>query len=219
MHANFEELLSIRDSTPVDAAATQHVSGCHHCQRQLERLHSIKNDLRDLPQFAPPPRVWVGIREDLARPVPHRQNRAWLLATAAALSGAVVALAFLAPLHVRDGHRAADAAIAANADVDAQMLGTLVTRSQRLEEILQNLPRRPTVQRAATSAAIDELQSRIQMLDLQLTEVADAGNDRARINRLWNARVQLLNSLVYVRYAESFREGTGSMSSANFGAI
>jgi hypothetical protein len=211
MHANVEELLSIRDHAPIAAAAAEHVSNCSHCQRELERLHSLKNELRDLPQYAPPPRVWLAIREDLERPAVPRQNRGWLVATAAVLSGAVVALAFLAPLHIRDGQRAADA--------DEQILGTLVTRSQRLEEILQNLPRRPTVQRAATSAAIDDLQSRIQVLDLQLTEVADAAADRARINRLWNARVQLLNSLVYVRYTESFREGTGSMSSANFGAI
>jgi predicted nucleic acid-binding protein len=211
MHAKFEELLSIRDSTPVAAATTEHFSGCCHCQRVLERLHSLKNELGDLPQYAPPPRVWLGILEDLERPEVNRPNRGWLMATATALSTAVVALAIIAPLHVRDSHQPADG--------DEQTLGTLVTRSQRLEEILQNLPRRPTVQRAATSAAIEDLQSRIQVLDLQLTEVADAADDRARINQLWSARVQLLNSLVYVRYAESFREGIGFMSSASLGAI
>jgi hypothetical protein len=73
------------------------------------------------------------------------------------------------------------------------------------------------VERAATSAAIDELQTRIQMLDQQLS--AAANDDGYRTQRLWSARVQLMNSLVYVRYAEAARNSDRSDPSSTIGAI
>jgi hypothetical protein len=99
------------------------------------------------------------------------------------------------------------------------MIGSLVTRSQRLEGILQSLPRRPTVERAATSATIDELQARIQLLDLQLSTVATSDPDRDRTQRLWNTRVQLLSSLVSVRCAEAARDGDASVNPFLIGVI
>jgi hypothetical protein len=66
------------------------------------------------------------------------------------------------------------------------------------------------VERAGTSAAIDELQTRIQALDLELFALQqnalqqnDIDPDQAQ--RLWSERVQLLTSLVGVRYAEASR--------------
>jgi hypothetical protein len=99
------------------------------------------------------------------------------------------------------------------------MIGSLVTRSQQLENILQRLPRRPTVERAATSATIDELQARIQVLDLQLSTVVKSDPDRDRAQRLWNTRVTLLNSLVSVRYAEAVSDGYRSVNPPDSGVI
>jgi hypothetical protein len=73
------------------------------------------------------------------------------------------------------------------------------------------------VERAATSAAIDDLQTRIQILDQQLS--AAANDDRYRTQRLWSARVELMNSLVYVRYAEAARNGDRPDHSSTIGAI
>jgi len=100
----------------------------------------------------------------------------------------------------------------------ADSVGTLMQRSQRLDAVLQVLPRRPQVERAGTSATIDELQNRIQMLDLQLSAATgEQHHDDAR--RLWNARVELMNSLVHVRYAEAAANADLSEPSTNLGAI
>ena len=74
-------------------------------------------------------------------------------------------------------------------------------RSQRLDALLQILRRPAQVERAGTSATIDELQSRIQLLDLQLS--ATPKDQLPHAQRLWSARVELMNSLVHVRYAEA----------------
>ena len=41
------------------------------------------------------------------------------------------------------------------------------------------------------------------MLDWQLAYGSDAGLDRVQARRLWSERVELMDSLVKVRYAES----------------
>jgi RNA polymerase sigma factor (sigma-70 family) len=58
----------------------------------------------------------------------------------------------------------------------------------------------------------DELQTRIQLLDLQLSTVATSDSDQDRAQRLWSTRVQLLSSLVSVRYAEAVRDGEASVN-------
>ena len=41
MHANLQQLLSIRDGAPVDAECRAHVAECRYCQRELEQLDQI----------------------------------------------------------------------------------------------------------------------------------------------------------------------------------
>jgi hypothetical protein len=206
MHADFQELLSLRDGAAVPDATERHVADCARCRVELARLNRIGHELRQLPQFSVPPLAWPAIREELGR-LPHaRQNWSWLTVYAAAVFSAVIALAFLWSIHL-GGHMAADTVVAGSNVEPKDALGTLVTRSQELEEILQNLPQRPTVQHVATSAAIDELQTRIQVLDLQLAAAPKDVSERAQVDRLWSTRVQLLNSLVHVRYAEAVRDG------------
>jgi hypothetical protein len=208
MHADFQELLSLRDGAPVHAGTQQHVAACAQCRLELERLKRIEDELRQLPQFSPPPLVWSAVREELGRLPLRRQNWSWLTVYAAAVCGAVIALVFLWSIHLGRGAAAIDAVAARGGEDRQDALGTLVTRSQELEAILQGLPARPTVQHVATSAAIVELQSRIQVLDWQLAAVPKDEPDRAQVNLLWSARVQLLDSLVHVRYAEAVRDGS-----------
>jgi hypothetical protein len=101
---------------------------------------------------------------------------------------------------------------------ETEAIGTLITRSQRLEAILHTLPPRPNVERAGTSAAIDELQTRIQLVDSQLSDPIKSGLDRSQAQRLWSARVELLDSLVHVRYAEAASAGDWTHS-FNIGVI
>jgi hypothetical protein len=57
------------------------------------------------------------------------------------------------------------------------------------------------------------------MLDLQLSSVIKNDADREQAQRLWSARVELLDSLVYVRYAEAARNGYESVNTIDTGVI
>ncbi len=67
MHANLQQLLSLRDGAPVDAAVREHVAGCRHCQRELEQLECVTRGLRTLPDQDAPPSAWTEIRARLRR--------------------------------------------------------------------------------------------------------------------------------------------------------
>jgi hypothetical protein len=219
MHADFQELLGLRDGASSDADVGRHVARCVHCTRELGRLTALKNELRQLPRLEPPPNSWPAIRDELARsPIrPRRGGRLFLSAAATLI--VVVALAFLLSTHRDRGAAVAGGTIARSASDGNDMIGLLVTRSQQLEGVLQSLPRRPTVERASTSATIDELQTRIQLLDLQLSTVATSDPDHDRTQCLWDTRVQLLSSLVSVRYAEAVRDGDASVNPFLSGVI
>jgi hypothetical protein len=70
---------------------------------------------------------------------------------------------------------------------------------------LRRLPSRPVVERASTTTTIDSLQSSIQWLDYQLSVAADVGLSERQAAQLWEDRIQLMDSLVKVRFAEAQR--------------
>jgi len=214
MHANFQELLNLRDAAPVDARIAGHVAECRQCRLELERLSALKAALRGLPQLSPPNGMWQAIREDMEVTSP-RVRHMLIGAAATVLIGGILVL-----IQIRQVHRASGpAAPVASADADGQPLQRLVMRSQQLEDLLRRLPPRPSVERAATSAAIDDLQTRIEVLDLQLDTLPSGDQERDRAQRLWNARVQLLHSLIDVRYAEALRDAEGAVNSQFSGVI
>jgi hypothetical protein len=207
MHADFQELLAIRDGAPIDAMLAQHARECPECSRRLTRLTALKNELRQLPGFEPPQRSWAAIRSRMQRLPPRRPSRAPVAALAASIALAVLVLPLM--------HRTP---VLTTTDDDREGLGALMRRSQRLDAVLQVLPRRPQVELAGTSATIDELQNRIQLVDHQLaTASADQHGDD--VQRLWSARVELMNSLVHVRYAEAAGSADLSEPSTNLGAL
>jgi hypothetical protein len=206
MHATFKELLNLRDGAPVAAEVARHVSACAACQAQLARLDELKRKLQQLPQYAPPPHVWRAIRAEMERAVPRRSHRYAALSAAATVLIAVSLAVLEVPRH--------ETAVRSE-----EALGRLVTRSQQLEDLLQHLPPRPSVERAATSATIDDLQSKIQLLDVQLSAAAAREGDHEQVRRLWGTRVQLLHSLIDVRYAESLRDVDGTYNSPYNGVI
>ena len=78
----------------------------------------------------------------------------------------------------------------------------LMAQSQKLEGLLQRLPERPRIERVSTVAMIDTIEDRIQWLDFQLSDAPDSGLNEEQTRRLWRERVELMDSLVKVRYAE-----------------
>jgi hypothetical protein len=206
MHADFQELLSLRAGAPVAADVALHVSKCPKCGLELGRLQRLAADLTQLPQFEPPQRVWFTIQEQLTEGAPRHARSHWVYvsAAAAAIIAVISAVLWSSTIHRDAAARTPTvAAETATPVLDPDSIGPLVQRSQELEAVLQKMPQRPMVERAATSATIDEIQSSIQMVDLRLSDGSQI--DQQEATRLWNTRVQLLDSLVYVRYAEVAR--------------
>jgi hypothetical protein len=214
MHARLEELINLRDRQPVDAGTASHVAACARCRADLRRLAGVRSALASLPPFDPPARAWQQIAQQLAarparpaRASVHRPASAALVATLAVAS--LAALMVVAPwrLATQQAASVTTASGAAGSARGAAPLAVLVARSQQLEASLHALPQRPAVELAANSAAIDALQARIQWLDTQLASEpangARGGDPQDYTRSLWQTRVQLLNSLVGVRYAEA----------------
>jgi hypothetical protein len=177
--------------------------------------------LRRLPALHPAPEGWSRILERLEAPPqavgaiswPRQWQRTALAAAALATVVVTSALWFAA-------RPAGEVAVLrARAHGPTAEIGQLVSESQQLESILQDLPARPALELAATSANIDALQSRIQELDLQLVSAISPAADGVQARQLWSERVRLLNSLVGVRYAEALRGGHQPVPVPNRGEI
>src|SRR5690606_5022410 len=191
-------------------------------RREIERLARVAEDLRRLPTIEPPPDRWSRIAAAAANR-PARRGRRY----AAGLAGAVVAVATLfAAVVIAPWQRsprgtdspappavtaapapsaaASDAAAAADAgrSVPTPDYAPLVAESVRLERLLAELDRRPRKVNAGTAFTIANLEGRLVLLDEQLT-FAEARDVDARYRRaLWRERVDVMNALVHVRYAQ-----------------
>jgi hypothetical protein len=199
MHARIDQLLSLRDGAPVDTEVRIHVQHCAQCLAEVALLAKTRERLRDLPSFTPPADLFAQIAARAVSRAPRRRS----LGVAAAAAAIVVAVVVFVAVRDRTNapQLAAKPAVQQHAP-DEDML-KLIAQSQQLDEILQYLPMRPQVERVSFAATVDSLEERIQMVDLQLAYGPDAGLDRAQAHRLWSERVELMDSLVKVRYAES----------------
>jgi hypothetical protein len=199
MHASIDQLLSIRDGEPVDAEVTQHARGCAFCCAELERLRRVTDRLRSLEMPEPPAIAWDQIRDRVAVADSSRPRRI-AFASAAALAAAVV----LAGLWLRySGSESPQHPVASTQPVRPTVpIEHLLAQSRELDELLSYLPQRPAVERVAMAATIDTIEQRVQWLDQQLSYAPVAGLDDAQTYQLWRERVDLMDSLVKVRYAE-----------------
>ena len=204
MHPDLKDLLSLRDGEPTGIAVARHVETCSLCTEELRRLRALRVALQRLPAFEVPARHWplsgpgarIGPSRRGLRAAPHR----WLSLAAAALAACVLATLLWSTHRVLIEHAATSATLdrsAAESDMNA-----LIARSNQLEQLLRRLPR-PSLEQAATAATIDELQTDIQALDMQLSYAGQSGLNAMQAQNLWQRRVQLLNSLFDVRYAEA----------------
>ena len=198
MHARLDQLLSLRDGEPVDGRVAAHVAGCDDCAAALSGASRLRDRLRALPVAAADfGRGWVDVQARLAARERGLRRRATVASLTAAAS--VATLALLAALRFQESPTAPAAPAAATAAV-----AELRTRSQALEAMLAALPERPAVARAATAVPIDNLESQVQWLDHQLSTSAEA-MPPTQAERLWRDRVEVMNSLVQLRYVEAQR--------------
>ena len=223
MHATVKDLISVRDGEPVGADIAEHVDGCEECSAALAELSEVRRELRRLPDYEPPSHSWAAIEQQLRSPaLARRRSLGWRAtglragATAAAVGLGALVFVLLIGAIMRGSSPDTGSSESHQGRKTAQALepvGALVARSQELEAVLNGLPR-PRVERAATSAAIDELQARIEVLDLQLSNADESGLSGPQAQQLWSQRVQLLHSLVSVRYAEQAARGNNWRSIA-----
>ena len=205
MHASIDHLLSLRDGQPVDAATVAHVDQCARCLAELRKLRETQVKLQSLPQLDAPS-SFQEIQRAMARPAnaPRRIVSARLVAALAFVT--LTAIFFVA---LRDGtrtpvaeHKPVEQQTPAIDIIETARVPELVARSQQLEDLLQKLPDRPRIERVLTAAMIDTIEERIQWLDFQLSDARDSGLNEEQTRRLWRERVELMDSLVKVRYAE-----------------
>jgi len=72
----------------------------------------------------------------------------------------------------------------------------------RLEWLLATLPERHSM-RGSTAFTVAEIEDRLALLDDRLSHVTLEPNAPERAESLWRERVDLMNSLVQVRYADA----------------
>jgi hypothetical protein len=221
MHARIEHLLSLRDGEPVAAELAAHVRSCPTCTGELQHLSAIRAEMQALPQMDPPDLAWERIQQAIPQrttaPAPRRIGFA-VAAVALVTIAAIALIARHGDQHSsqRNAH-ACDSAAAEGAacphppkvmngpaaQSETHRLDELVAQSQQLEQILRTLPQRPRIERVSTAATIDTIEQRIQWLDFQLSNAPEGDLSEEQSRRLWRERVELMDSLVKVRYAEA----------------
>lgn len=171
----------------------------------LDELLNLRARLRALPSAPDAERdAWPEIQARIVRSERSAQRRAKAAGFATAAS--VAALGLFATIRLLEPPVAAVTSanpVAAPATADA--LAELRSRSQMLEAALAELPARPAVERAGTSVPIDSLEARVQWLDHEI-QVADAQASAPQAEQLWRERVEVLNSLMQLRYVEAQRD-------------
>lgn len=211
MHARTEQLLSLRDGEPVDAQVALHLDQCPACSKELKRLKQMRDALQSLAPAQPSAAAWAGIRAELNRRAVKPGLRRRIGSAVAAAS--IVVFICVAALRWAERSPPPEAQTFASHSEPPRIVATpaadmavaqLVAQSRRLDEMLQRMPRRPQIERVAMAATVDTIEQRIQWLDLQLSfepePESDLGAEQAQ--RLWRERVELMDSLVKVRYAQ-----------------
>jgi len=206
MHARIEQLLSLRDGEPVDAAVHAHVAACAQCAASLAGLAQMREQLQNLRVPVGHTDDWRAVKHSVARRATAMHRRQW--ATRAALAASVAALAIATVWRLNDpmrelaahrpGPRDAEVALAAD------RLSQLRSQSQALEELLAELPRQSAVERAGTALPIDAIEAQVQWLDHQIL-VGDDQMQPDAAEQLWRERVEAMNSLVRLRYVDAQR--------------
>jgi anti-sigma factor RsiW len=202
-HPDIATLLALRDGEALDAAVAAHAEGCAHCRAELARLRALRDGLRALPPVPPGPELWARVVAAVEPPVQvvARRSRLRLVVAGVAASAAFAASVALWVLQGAPGSTTAPAATPVALASAEPSVGDLKLRSQRLEAVLAALESQPRVTTARSAGTIAELEDGIALVDYQLAQVEPDPRDAALQRALWKKRVELMESLVTVRYA------------------
>jgi len=150
-----------------------------------------------LPGFEAPASGWRGVlaaREEREA----RLDRRWPAALAAAVLVATAGLAWWLQSAQRELSADAPATEASALPVAA----AIRAENERLESILASLPERNAM-RGSTAFTVAELEDRLASVDDRLSLVSLEPNAPERAEALWRERVDVMHTLVQVRYADA----------------
>ena len=232
MHPSTEDLLSVRDGEPVDASVRAVIAEDAANARDVERLRETRHALRGLPELAPPAGAWERIVA-VERATRERSNTWLRRTAGVGVAAAVAALAIVVigtpsqhrGLEPARGSQANGASPTPAAEAPSSIVGTttlfdadrpfigarivpasyaqLVQESARLDRELRRFSRQRPMMSGETATTIAGLEDRIALIDEQLTYSNARGVPQPQRNALWGERVELMNALVHVRYAQA----------------
>jgi len=155
-------------------------------------------ELVNLPELEPDPALeaaTLALMADTARVGVHRPFRHAAVWAAVAVAGALLAawsLTLEAPVESETTARPIDA-----------VYRDYVEETARLEQFLVSLPEPRHVMRAGTASTIVGLENRIALIDAELGRAAIERDPPEYRTALMRDRVEAMNALVHVRYAQS----------------
>ncbi len=219
MHYRTEDLLTIRDREPLDAAVRAAIDADPGHAVAVDGLRRMQHALEELPEIDPPPAVWERVLE--AERFARGRRSAWkrgLAGVGIAAGVAAAALIYVVreppqPQRLANPDEVATV-VGGNAPTNdplATALGaplgrvsavSLVEQSARLDRLLARMPRQRSLMNGATAGTIAGLEDRIGAIDEQLSYGAARGLRPPERDALWGERVELMNALVHVRYAQ-----------------
>lgn len=216
MHPSTEDLLSLRDREPMDAAVRTRMEASREALAEIERMNDLRDAMRALPQLTPPPGAWERIIAN-AEPAVVTERASvsrWRVGAVVAAAVAVVGVLSFAylprPAKPTLGMAPASTALSAVREDAAALTAAetpsyvaLVEESVRLEQMLAGMRYQRPVMTAGTASTIAVLEDRISFIDGQLTLAALEGVEPPKRQALWRERVEVMNALVQVRFAQA----------------
>jgi len=232
MHPSTEDLLSVRDGEPLDAVTSNVIAEDATLEREIDGMRQVRDALRELPELSPADDMWQRIvaveRETRPRSSYRRLAAgAGIAATVAALAIFVISspsrpTGGILPPAIPPGDRTTTTT---PADSPSNVVGgetpfdpdrplfygqvvpvsypELVQESARLDRALRRLPYQRPMMSAETATTIAGLEDRIALIDEQITYSNARGVPQPQRVALWGERVDLMNALVHVRYAQA----------------
>jgi hypothetical protein len=203
MHASLEQLIGLRDEEPVAAEVQQHVRACGQCAAALNGLLAARERLTTLSDPLPPADAWRRITAASDR---SRYRRRWLPAAGLGVAATAAAAALLVVnLHVKPQPVRNDtAAVVSPSGEQPADVNQLMAQSRYLERAVLKLdgPADSMAVSADTASTVAALEDRIAVVDYEINSAAGVDNKDPHMVQLWKQRVNLLQSLAAVRYAQ-----------------
>jgi hypothetical protein len=202
MHASPEQLIALRDGEPVDASTQMHVHGCAMCGAELQTLAEFREQLSTLPTFALPEGAWESVVTRVTQGGSRsRYRHGGLRAAGVAMVASIVIAVSLAMFPITARWPTEKSSVDGARPVSVSQL---VMQSQYLENAVLSLNANTDhmIISAGTAATVAALEDRIALVDYEINHAAIDPDNHGRLPQLWQQRVNLLQSLAAVRYAQ-----------------